>query len=258
MAVAMVIGAVGNVVGSAHRRRRHHLGHSASTDLLYITLANVLGLLTGFTLGVLIRNSAGAIVGYFVYALLLPTITGLLAAEPGVVPRRCSPGSNFQWNQQSLFEGGFTGAAVGPARRHRRPSGWSCRWPSGSGGCSAPRSSSARAIRSPGRPGRETCRMRIQDVARHATSLTGVRQKECDGLLGWYVGDRLVARQQDAETLVVRSDFEDRERLVEEHPTTFSVTPRIEGHQKVLADTRRGDLGAVRVALTAAWELQRR
>ena len=68
----------------------------------------------------------------------------------------------------------------------------------------------------------------------------------------------VIMSQQDAETLVVRSDFEDRERLVEEHPTTFSVTPRIEGHQKVLADTRRGDLGAVRAALTAAWELQRR
>ena len=100
--------------------------------------------------------------------------------------------------------------------------------------------------------------MRIQDIARHATSLPGVRQKERDGLLRWYVDDRLVARQQDAETLVVRSDFTDRERLVEVHPTTFSVTPRIEGHQKVLADTRRGDLDAVRDALTAAWELQRR
>jgi len=100
--------------------------------------------------------------------------------------------------------------------------------------------------------------MRIQDIARHATSLPGVRQKERDGLLRWYVDDRLVARQQDAETLVVRSDFTDRERLVEANPTTFSVTPRMEGHQKVLADTRRGDLDAVRDALTAAWELQRR
>ena len=36
-------------------------------NLLYITFANVLGLLMGFMLGVLIRNSAGAIVAYFVY-----------------------------------------------------------------------------------------------------------------------------------------------------------------------------------------------
>jgi len=100
--------------------------------------------------------------------------------------------------------------------------------------------------------------MRITDIARHATSLDGVRQQESDGLLRWYVDDRLVARQQDAETVLIRADFDDRERLVEAHPATFSVTPRIEGHQKVLADTRRGDLTAVRDAITAAWELQRR
>ncbi|MGI8646202.1 MAG: hypothetical protein ACR2JD_07780 [Nocardioides sp.] len=100
--------------------------------------------------------------------------------------------------------------------------------------------------------------MRITDVARHATSLDGVRQQECAGLLRWYVDNRLVARQQDAQTLVIRADFDDRERLVEAHPATFSVTPRIESHQKVLADTRRGDLAAVRDAITAAWDLQRR
>ena len=47
---------------------------------MYITFANVLGLMMGFMLGVLIRNSAGAIVGYFVYSFVLPTLFGLLAA----------------------------------------------------------------------------------------------------------------------------------------------------------------------------------
>ncbi len=41
----------------------------------------MLGLMMGFTLGVLIRNSPGAIVGYFVYSLVLPTLAGLLAAN---------------------------------------------------------------------------------------------------------------------------------------------------------------------------------
>ena len=50
-------------------------------DFLNIILANVLGLLVGFMLGVLIRNSAGAIVAYFVYSFLLPTLSGLLAAS---------------------------------------------------------------------------------------------------------------------------------------------------------------------------------
>ena len=97
----------GNLLGSTLAGVPTTWDMSAS-DLLYITFANVLGLLTGFTLGVLIRNSAGAIVGYFVYALLLPTVTNLLA-ESQEWFRDAQPWVNFQWNQQSLFEGGFTG-----------------------------------------------------------------------------------------------------------------------------------------------------
>ena len=107
MALAMVIGAGGNVLGSTLAGVPTTWDTSAA-DLLYITFANVLGLLTGFTLGVLIRNSAGAIVGYFVYALLLPTVTNLLAQSQEWF-RDVQPWVNFQWNQQSLFEGGFTG-----------------------------------------------------------------------------------------------------------------------------------------------------
>ncbi len=107
MALAMVIGALGNVLGSNLAGVPTTWGMSPS-ELLYITFANVLGLLTGFTLGVLIRNSAGAIVGYFVYALLLPTVTNLLA-ESQEWFRDVQPWVNFQWNQQSLFEAGFTG-----------------------------------------------------------------------------------------------------------------------------------------------------
>ena len=45
-----------------------------------IVLANVLGMLIGFTLGVLFRSSPAAIVGYFVYSLVLPAALGALAA----------------------------------------------------------------------------------------------------------------------------------------------------------------------------------
>ena len=43
-------------------------------------LANILGMLMGFMLGVLFRSSAAAIVGYFVYSLVLPAAFGALAA----------------------------------------------------------------------------------------------------------------------------------------------------------------------------------
>ncbi len=42
-------------------------------------LDHVLGQLVGFMLGVLLRRAAGAIVGYFVFSLLLPTLCSVLA-----------------------------------------------------------------------------------------------------------------------------------------------------------------------------------
>ena len=107
MVLAMVVGALGNVLGSAVAGVPTAWDVSTGS-LAYIVGANVLGLLTGFTIGVLVRNSAGAIVGYFVYALLLPTLTNVLAATQEWF-RDVQPWVNFQWNQQSLFEGGFTG-----------------------------------------------------------------------------------------------------------------------------------------------------
>jgi ABC-2 type transport system permease protein len=105
MVAAMLIGALGNVVGTAIAGVPTTWNVSA-TELLYIVLANVLGLLMGFTLGVLIRNSAGAIVAYFVYSLALPTVTGLLAAAQGWF-RDLQPWVDFQYNQTGLF--GSTG-----------------------------------------------------------------------------------------------------------------------------------------------------
>jgi ABC-2 type transport system permease protein len=105
--LAFAIGAVGNVAGSA----------LAGTDLvwdisvvqaLYIVLANVLGVLVGFMLGVLIRSSAGAIVAYFVYSLLLPTLAGLLAAKQGWF-RDLQPWVDFNFSQTRLFDGGPNG-----------------------------------------------------------------------------------------------------------------------------------------------------
>ena len=63
----------------------------------------------GFTLGVLIRNSAGAIVGYFVYAMVLPDAVGSAGRRPGLVRATPSRWVDFQCNQTGLFEGGFTG-----------------------------------------------------------------------------------------------------------------------------------------------------
>ena len=79
MFFALAVGAVGNLLGSAIT------GVDAVWDISVtmfsdIVLANILGMLMGFMLGVLLRSSPAAIVGYFVYSLVLPVAFGTLAA----------------------------------------------------------------------------------------------------------------------------------------------------------------------------------
>lgn len=107
MLLAFAIGAVGNLVGSALN------GVDATWDMtfavfLQIILANILGLLVGFMLGVLIRSTPGAIVAYFVYSLVLPSIFGLLAAfQEWFEDIRLW--IDFNYAQTPLFEGDMTG-----------------------------------------------------------------------------------------------------------------------------------------------------
>ncbi len=84
MFLALAIGAVGNLVGAAITGI-DPVWSVTVTEFANIVLANVLGMLMGFMLGVLFRSTPGAIVGYFVYSLVLP-----IAFAPS---RRCSPGS---------------------------------------------------------------------------------------------------------------------------------------------------------------------
>jgi ABC-2 type transport system permease protein len=78
MAVALAVGALGNLAGSA----------LAGVDIVWdvslsaapqIVLGNLVGMAIGFTLGVVLRNSAAAIVGYFVVSFVMPGILVLLA-----------------------------------------------------------------------------------------------------------------------------------------------------------------------------------
>ena len=72
----------------------------------------MLGLLVGFMLGVLIRNSAGAIVAYFVYSFVLPTLSVLLAGTQDWF-RDLQPWVDFNFAQGALFNGSLT-ASSGP------------------------------------------------------------------------------------------------------------------------------------------------
>jgi hypothetical protein len=100
--------------------------------------------------------------------------------------------------------------------------------------------------------------MGIDDVARLAGALAGVRRTAPDGLAEWRYHGRLVARQLDDAHVVIRADFDYRDLIVRQHPATFSVPTRWVKHMMVVADLVEGDAGAIEDALEKAWELQRR
>jgi ABC-2 type transport system permease protein len=106
MFVALGVGALGNVVGTA-------ISGAPTTwniqpmEFANIVLANVLGMAVGFMLGVLIRNSSAAIVGYFVYSLVLPTMFAMLAAFQDWF-RDLQPWVDFNFAQTRLFDGDLT------------------------------------------------------------------------------------------------------------------------------------------------------
>ncbi len=67
-------------------------------------LANLLGIFIGFAFGLLLINTAAAIVAYFVYSLILPTVVGFLGfLSEG--SRRSRRGSTFNTAQLPLFSG---------------------------------------------------------------------------------------------------------------------------------------------------------
>ncbi|WP_107704926.1 ABC-2 transporter permease [Nocardioides allogilvus] len=103
MAVAFAVGALGNIVGSA----------LAGVDTVWdvslatapqIVLGNLVGMAIGFTLGVVLRSSAAAIVGYFVVSLVLPGILALLAQVRDWFAD-LQPWIDWNYTQVNLFEG---------------------------------------------------------------------------------------------------------------------------------------------------------
>lgn len=100
--------------------------------------------------------------------------------------------------------------------------------------------------------------MELEDVGRLALSHPGVKRKGTDARPAWYVDDRLVARWLDPTSVVIRSGFAARERLLEDHPDTFGVPPRFESHMMVVVELEQADAEAVERAVSEAVELQRR
>jgi len=97
----------------------------------------------------------------------------------------------------------------------------------------------------------------VDDIARLAGGMAGIRSTTRQGLAEWRYHGRLVARQLDDVHLVIRAEFEYRDWLLRQFPGTFSVPARYRKHMMVVADLASGAAGAVEDALEAAWQLQR-
>lgn len=103
MVLALGIGAVGNVVGSAIA------GVDTVWDVSFlnfwlIVLGNVLGMLAGLMLGGVLRNSPAAIVGYFVISFILPALFMVLANAQAWF-EDVWPWVDFNYAQGELFNG---------------------------------------------------------------------------------------------------------------------------------------------------------
>lgn len=105
MVLAFPLGALGNLVGTTIHGIDPVWDQNLA-DLAYFALANALLMAVGFILGVLIRTSAGAIVAYFVYAFVAPTLLTFLAMSQDWF-RDAQPWVDPNFSQDALFHGGF-------------------------------------------------------------------------------------------------------------------------------------------------------
>jgi ABC-2 type transport system permease protein len=107
MVAALGVGAVGNVVGSA-LAGVDQTWNISPAEFSQIVLADGIGMLMGFMLGVLLRNSPAAIVGYFVWALVLPGISSALASA-NTWWNDHGAWFDLKWASSGLYDDSMTG-----------------------------------------------------------------------------------------------------------------------------------------------------
>jgi ABC-2 type transport system permease protein len=107
MVIALGVGALGNLLGTAIAGVEPVWG---LTTVLFAqtVLAQVIGMLMGFTLGTLFRSSPVAIVAYFVYAMVLPGISNALVMVNDWW-RDNGDWLDLNWTSTRLFDADMTG-----------------------------------------------------------------------------------------------------------------------------------------------------
>ena len=105
--VAFAVGSLGNLVGAAIAGIPPVWDENLA-DVGYFALGNTLLMMVGFTLGALIRSSAGAVVAYMVYAFVAPGMLAFLAFSQAWFHDR-RPWVDPKYNQDALLRGGLSG-----------------------------------------------------------------------------------------------------------------------------------------------------
>jgi ABC-2 type transport system permease protein len=106
MVLAVLLAVLGTLLGAA-------TGGSPSWSLdghlvfSALFLSNMIGIFVGFALSMLIMNTAGAIVAYFAYTLILPTAVGILSAISDTFDK-IGPWIEFNTAQSPLISGDYS------------------------------------------------------------------------------------------------------------------------------------------------------
>lgn len=109
MILALVLAVLGTLLGSLTGGSP---SWSVDGNLIFngFILSNLIGVLIGFAISMLIMNTAGAIVAYFVYSLILPIAVAILGALVQAF-EDIAPWVEFNTAQAPLFQGDFTPSA---------------------------------------------------------------------------------------------------------------------------------------------------
>jgi ABC-type transport system involved in multi-copper enzyme maturation permease subunit len=109
MVLAFILAALGTLLGAATGASPEW---SLDGNLFFngFVLSNLIGVFIGFAIGMLIMNTAGAIVAYFVYSLILPIAVGILGALSSTF-EDIAPWIEFNTAQTPLFSGDYTPTA---------------------------------------------------------------------------------------------------------------------------------------------------
>ena len=93
-------------------------------------------------------------------------------------------------------------------------------------------------------------------VRQLALSLPGVSEGRAYGGPSLHVGRKFMGRlREDSETLVLKVDLAERERLVESQPDTFFVTDHYRDHPLVLINLFAAERETLHRLLVGAWRI---